>query len=67
MKFIITTTYDRVDDEWLEWYLNRMENEEVLPGCREIIKSLRKNLTASFVSHDANSDVVATTNYRIKK
>lgn len=67
MEMIITTTYSNIDQEWLDWYLKRLANEEALPGSTLIIKDLKSCGQAAFTSKDPTSDVIATTEYEIIK
>lgn len=63
----VVSIYNNVDDEWLEWWLKRMENEQVMPGCKKIIKELRGKGYARFSSKDPTSKVEAVTTYIINK
>lgn len=67
MRLEIKTVFENVDQEWLDWYLARLENEEVLPGSTLIVKQLKEIHHAAFSSKDPSSDVVATTSYLIRK
>lgn len=67
MKLKISMTYDNISNEWLEWYLKRLSNEEVLPGSTKIIEDLKEYGHASFSSKDPTSSAVATTEYLIVK
>ena len=67
MKVTIETIYENVDQGWLDWYLKRLGNEQVLPGSTNIIKELKENGYASFSSKDPSSNVIATTKYKVVK
>lgn len=67
MKFEIKTVFENVDDEWLEWYFNRLANEEVVPGSTKVIQTLRNNDFAFFSSKDPTSNVTATTYYSVER
>lgn len=67
MKVIITSTYENVDQEWLDWYLRRLANENVLPGSTWIASDLKVFGKAEFSSKDPQSEVVATTKYEVIK
>ncbi len=67
MKLIITTTYENINQEFLDFYLKRMENAEVLPGSMKIVKELKKKGFASFVSKSPESLAIGTTTYEIVK
>lgn len=67
MELQITTTYENINQEWLDWYYRRLANEEVLPGSTSIVKELKIYGNASFVSKDPSSDVVAITEYQVTK
>lgn len=65
MKVIVTSTYENVDKEWLDWWLKRLAAAEVMPGSMSIVSELIKNGSAKFISRDPTSDVVATTKYEV--
>jgi len=65
MKFIVTTTFDNVDTEWLAWYMDRIKNEEHLPGSVVIVDELVKAGYAKFSSKDPDSEITATTEYEV--
>lgn len=65
MKFIIETVYHNVDQQWLDWYLKRLGDEEVLSGSTSIVEAVRKYGSASFTSKDPSSDVVGVTTYKM--
>lgn len=65
MRMRITTTYNGVDKEWLDWYLKRLANEEVLPGSAAVAEELKECDFASFSSKDPDSNVTAATEYEI--
>jgi hypothetical protein len=54
-----------VDREWLDWWLKRLANEEVMPGSTTIVEELRECGYAVFSSKDPSSEVVARTEYLI--
>lgn len=62
MKVIVTSVYENVDQEWLEWWLLRIgtlrENERV-------VRELREGKVSAFSSKDPSSAVVATTTYEV--
>ena len=66
MKVVITTTYENVDQEWLDWYLKRLAMSEVLPGSMSLTEKIQNDGFAEFSSKDPESDVVATTKYEVK-
>lgn len=65
MKFVITTTYENVDDEWLDWYLKRLKAAEVTPGSTGCADTVREDGYAEFSSKDPTSAVIATTSYEV--
>lgn len=67
MKVIIETKYENADQEFVDWYLERLAVEEVIPGSTTISEELKESGHAVFVSKDPTSEVVATTTYRIIK
>jgi hypothetical protein len=67
MKFIITTTYEQCDQEFIDWYLERLKNEEVMPGSMTIVDELKSANFASFTSKDPSGPTIATTTYEILK
>lgn len=67
MKMRIETVYENVDQEWLDWYLKRLANEQVLPGSNVIVEELKECGHAVFSSKDPSSDCVATTTYEVLK
>lgn len=67
MKVIVTSTYENVDQEWLDWWLERLSVHSPLPGGREAASTLQSETFSSFSSKDPTSDVIATTTYEIKK
>lgn len=68
MKIVITTTYDGVNEDFVEYYLKRMEKAPVLPGCQSVVPALRKFGVASMVSQaDPYGPGVATTTYAIHR
>lgn len=67
MTVKITTTYRNVDQEWLDWYLKRLANEQLLPGSTSIADKLKDAGRAIFESSDPSSDITATTEYQVLK
>lgn len=67
MKLKITTTYYNVDQSWLDWYLDRLANEQVMPGSTVIAEELRECGHAVFSSKDPSSSVTASTEYLIER
>lgn len=65
MKLKITTTYENFDKEWLDWYMKRLANEQVLPGSTSIVEQLQKDGAASFSSKDPEGPCIATTAYEL--
>lgn len=65
MHVKVISTYENVDEKWLEWWLKRLNNEEVMPGCTNVIKKLRETDNAHFTTKDPTSSVIATTTYQI--
>lgn len=66
MKIVITTTYDGVNDDFVEYYLKRMEGAPVLPGCQSVVPMLRKHGMATMTSPaDPYGPAIATTTYQI--
>lgn len=65
MTVTVITTYRNVDQEWLDWYLKRLANEQVMPGSTTIAAELRDCGHALFCSKDPDSEVIATTEYRV--
>jgi hypothetical protein len=58
MKILrVTTTYKNCTDEFVERYLKRLYNEEVLPGSTGII--------AEFTSQDPDGPTITTTMYEL--
>lgn len=64
MRVIVTSTYENVDSEWLEWWLNRIAK---FPENVEVVRELREGNTAAFSSKDPSSQVVATTTYEVQR
>lgn len=67
MKLSIETVYENFDQEWLNWYLNRLSQSEELPGSDTITQELKETGHAVFASKDPESKCFATTTYRIEK
>lgn len=67
MNVVVKTEYTNVDQEWLDWWLNRLRNEDSLPGGSEIVDELIKWGNASFTSKDPTSGCVGETTYEIIK
>ena len=67
MTVEIKTTYENVDEKWLAWYLERLSNEQVLPGSTAIADELRTKNVATFSSQDPCSNVVASNQYVIRR
>ena len=67
MKLIIKTVYDNIDNQWLQWYLDRLENSNVLPGSMSISKKLARDGNAEYLSKDPTSNTTAITTYEIEK
>lgn len=65
MTVKIISTYENVDQKWLNWWLKRLANEEVMPGSTTIVEELRECGYAVFASKDPSSHVLATTEYYI--
>jgi hypothetical protein len=66
VNLYLTTVYENVDAEWLEWYLDRLESSGY-PEQIRIAKSLRNAEECSFSSNDpTNPNLKATTTYRIE-
>jgi len=65
MRVVVESTYDNCDDEWIKWWLDRLNNEEVMPGCQKVIKDIKNLGYAKFTSKDPTGPVVATTTYLI--
>lgn len=67
MRVEIKSVYENVDEAWLEWWLKRLEHNEVMHGSRVIVQELKDCGDATFSSKDPTSPVVATTYYKIEK
>lgn len=67
MRLRIETVYENVDQQWLDWYLNRLANAQVMPGSTMISEELKECGHAVFSTKDPNSYCVATTTYEISK
>lgn len=63
MTFTITTGYENINQEWLDWYLERLASQDVMPGSTGVVDSIKKLGRASFTSKDPISEVVGTTQY----
>ncbi len=67
MKIIVTTTYEGVDDEWLNWYCDELEKSGVPHQIRSG-RALRKLEPYSFSSNDPTDfRKKATTSYEVVK
>jgi hypothetical protein len=60
----ITTQYEGITDEWLEWYIGRLE-KGFDPIHKKMAIELREKGIAVWSSKDPESDVIATTSYVI--
>ena len=68
MKFVITTTYENVDQDFMDWYYDRLTSQEShLPGAAEIVEELKACGYAAYASKHPTSDVVGTTEYQVIK
>lgn len=67
LKLTITTTYENVDQEWLDWWFDRLANEQVMPGSTVIVEELKECGHAVFTSKDPDSDVIGSTAYQVDK
>lgn len=65
MKIKVTTIYESVDQQWLDWYLKRLSDPEAFPGAMQIAKDLEEYGQASFSTDDPTSKVIGTTEYLI--
>lgn len=63
MKLIIETVYDNIDQDWLDWYCDRLDIAEVPID----ISKFKIGLGVSFSSKDPTSEVIATTSYGLIK
>lgn len=64
MKIIIKTTYENVNDEFLDNWLSQVG---ALPELHDVQADLRNGGKAVFVSKDPDSDCVGKTEYWIEK
>jgi hypothetical protein len=66
MRLAITTVYENIDQEWLEWYMARIRREDnfVYQGER-IFQQLKDTDQAIVHSNDPNGNAKATTTYRV--
>lgn len=67
MQVKVVSTYENVDEAWIEWWLKHLANEEVMPGSTVIADELREADYAVFASKDPTSPVVAKTEYHISR
>lgn len=67
MRITIKTTYENCDEKWVNAYLRRLREAEVLPGSMKIANELEWYKVARFTSKDPDSDVVGTTVYHIEE
>lgn len=65
MKVVITSVYENVNQEWLDWYISLLKDTPRLPGCRSIAQELKESDKAMFKSKDPSSEVEATTYYEV--
>jgi len=65
MRLKITTEYTNCNQEFIDWYMKRLSTQEVLPGCKSIIETLKETGHASFSSADPDSPTIATTTYEL--
>ena len=61
MKIVVTSTYENVDESWLQWYLARLRRQ----GYGIHAENLEANSYSEFESQDPTSLVVARTSYKL--
>lgn len=67
MRIIVTTIYDGVDKEWLEWYCKELEQSRSIPQIQSA-KALRNGQGYQFTSTDPeDTRISAMTSYRVEK
>ena len=59
MRIVIKTTYKNIDQEWLNWYIERLDKAGVPINFDEFKNGNR----VSFTSKDPTSKAFATTEY----
>ena len=65
MKLTLTTTYENISEEWLDWYLNRLRNSG-FPYVKKAADALEKGKSYSWSDQDPEDPkIVATTSYRL--
>lgn len=63
MKIVVTTTYQHVDEEWFDSYMNHLRSGP--PEVRGIVDHLIKTGRAAFRTPDPTSKVIGTTTYEV--
>jgi hypothetical protein len=59
-KIVVTTTYQPVTDEWIEWYISELKGK--VPIDFDLLKT---GIPVSFTSKDPSSETSATTTYQL--
>jgi hypothetical protein len=63
MKITVTTTYEPIDQEWLEWYISQLKKGKVPID----FDAMKKGFPVSFTSKDPTSQTKAITIYTLTK
>lgn len=63
MKILVTTVYESVDDEFLNWYVDMLRTKDTPINFDD----LRSGHSCTFSSKDPTSKTEAKTTYRIEQ
>lgn len=67
MRLEIKSVYENIDQDWLNWWVDRMKKEAPMPGVDVIVDELIETGDAVFASKDPTSPSIATTYYKLDR